>query len=87
MRKRGLPDSCPVHGSDFKGRALPIWCQEQGHGRGAEPIPKVLSLGPATRRGLAYLLHLCALDDSRCQFWDTDRGFERVVFDLEAEDF
>jgi alpha-glucosidase len=28
---------------DMKGRNLPIWCQEQGHGRGLEPITETLN--------------------------------------------
>jgi len=28
---------------NMKGRLLPIWCQEQGHGRGLEPITEVLN--------------------------------------------
>jgi len=29
---------------NMKGRLLPIWCQEQGHGRGLEPITELLNL-------------------------------------------
>lgn len=73
-------------GLDFKGRVLPIWCQEQGHGRGAEPITEVLSLGQGNPAGDWHTSYTCVpwmIRDARSGL--LVEGTERVVFDMEEE--
>jgi len=36
---------------NLKGRRLPIWCQEQGHGRGLKPLSSVLNLTEGNSAG------------------------------------
>jgi len=39
---------------DMKGRLLPIWCEEQGHGRGLEPITEIINTGSPGSAGDWY---------------------------------
>ncbi len=71
---------------DMKGRELPIWCQEQGHGRGAQPITDTLD---GLSRGSAGSWHT----SYSCVPWyltTLGRGLflessEYLSFDLTAE--
>lgn len=74
-------------GVNMKGRELPIWCQEQGHGRGLEPITSALSAREGNPAGEWHNSYTCVP-------WTlTNRGrgiavenTERVIFDLEDDD-
>ncbi len=74
-------------GLNMKGRQLPIWCQEQGHGRGAEPLTSFLSTQPGNPAGDWHTSYTCV----PWTLTDRDRGLfvdntERVVFDFSEDD-
>ena len=74
-------------GVDMKGRELPIWCQEQGHGRGAEPVTSVLSAGIGNPAGDWHTSYTCV----PWAMTNTGRGLalentERAVFDMREDD-
>ncbi len=72
---------------NMKGKRLPIWCQEQGHGRGAQPISEVLgSLSRGSEgdwhtsyTGVPYYL----TSHNRGMFLD---NLEYLYFDMTADD-
>jgi alpha-glucosidase len=71
----------------MKGRELPIWCQEQGHGRGSEPVTSVLSAGIGNPAGEWHTSYTCV----PWTMTNTGRGLalentERAVFDLREDD-
>jgi sulfoquinovosidase len=74
-------------GVNMKGRVVPIWCQEQGHGRGLEPLTSVLSAGVGNPAGEWHNSYTCVPWTLTSQ----GRGVaventERVIFDLEDDD-
>jgi alpha-glucosidase len=44
---------------DLKGQAVPIWCQEQGIGRGLEPLSSALGAGVGNPAGDALTTYTC----------------------------
>ena len=44
---------------DFKGKLLPIWCQEQGHGRGLEPLSELLNAASPGSAGSWFSSYTC----------------------------
>jgi alpha-glucosidase (family GH31 glycosyl hydrolase) len=44
---------------NLKGRLLPIWCQEQGHGRGLEPLSELLNAASPGSAGTWYSSYTC----------------------------
>ena len=44
---------------NFKGKLLPIWCQEQGHGRGLEPLSELLNAASPGSAGTWYSSYTC----------------------------
>ena len=74
-------------GVDMKGRELPIWCQEQGHGRGAEPLTSVLSVGTGNPAGDWHTSYTCV----PWTLTNKGRGLvlentERAIFDMQEDD-
>jgi len=72
---------------NLKGRVLPIWCQEQGHGRGLEPLTSVLSSLEGNAAGDWYTSYTCV------PYFMTNQGrsflienTEYLTFELEDED-
>jgi len=70
-----------------KGRVLPIWCQEQGHGRGLEPLSTVLGATSGNSAGAWHTSYSCV------PLFVTNRGrallvenTEYLEFDLRADD-
>ena len=96
-RMRFIGDSAPgqvltgfgaqYSGTQFNGTELPIWCQEQGHGRGAEPVTELLSTAPGNPAGDWHTSYTCV----PWMIQDSESGLlventERVVFDMSSED-
>ncbi len=74
-------------GVNMKGRELPIWCQEQGHGRGSDPVTAILSQGIGNPAGDWHTSYTCV----PWTFTDRGRGIalentERTIFDLRQEE-
>ncbi|MDP6945448.1 MAG: hypothetical protein QF464_14970, partial [Myxococcota bacterium] len=62
---------------DLKGRLLPIWCQEQGHGRGLEPITDLLNEVSPGSGGAWYTSYTCV------PYFLSTRGYGLVLENLE----
>ncbi|MGB0588207.1 MAG: alpha-glucosidase [Myxococcota bacterium] len=72
---------------NMKGRNLPIWCQEQGHGRGLEPITDLLNEASPGSGGHWYTSYTCV------PYTLSNRGYgllldhnEYIEFDLRDDE-
>jgi sulfoquinovosidase len=72
---------------NLKGRKLPIWCQEQGHGRGLEPLTGVLNLTQGNSAGDWSTTYTCVpfyLTNERRSLFLENR--EYLAFDFTEDD-
>lgn len=72
---------------DMKKTSLPIWCQEQGIGRGLSPLSELISNQPGNPSGAWYSTYTCA----PVFYTDTGRGLYLentgyLSFDLSEQD-
>ena len=74
-------------GLNMNGQRLPIWCQEQGHGRGAEPLSSTLGLAPGNPAGDWHTSYTCVPWMVRDQTVGLQvEESERVIFDASEDE-